>query len=329
MPFHPARLAATKMGTERVVGDQINSANTAATTGSISQPPLVLPDSSLRVYRAAVEDLVRVVTRHQQASELAVVEKIVSRRLQEPEITTLLSYFDGGADIRAAALIGEIRGYRPNEHSSAIDVATFIRILLLSQIDAAWWSKAAPFACDADVLGSPELVDLAPLQAARLLKFGYRAQPAGLPGRARDWVQHRFLPALRPRVAGLRFTCSRPAVIAMVNQIAHDFADAMPLRTPRIWVNSMVRSVEHQHRLRSLGYAAVLPSAHCAGYACDLESSWLRQYDPGNVLPRVLFERQEAGQINVIDEGRTWHLCINPNACDGLQAVYDSQLRTR
>jgi Family of unknown function (DUF5715) len=317
------------MGTERVVGEQINAANIPGSSGRISQPPLVLPDSSLALYRAAVDDLVREVSEHQQASEMAAVEKIASRWLQEPEIRMLLSHLDGGADTRAAALIGEIRGYQPNGHSSAIDVATFIRILLLSQIDAAWWSGTTPFAYDADVLGSAELVDLEPLQSARLLKFGYRAQPAGLPGRARDWLQHRFLPAFRPRVAGLRLTYSRPVVIAMVNQIAHDFAAAMPTRTPRIWVNSMVRSLEHQHRLRSLGYAAVLPSAHCAGYACDLESSWLRPFDPDNVLPRLLLERQEAGQINVIDEGRTWHLCINPNACDGLRATYDAQLRTQ
>jgi hypothetical protein len=118
-------------------------------------------------------------------------------------------------------------------------------------------------------------------------------------------------------------------VIAMVNQVARDFAAAMPPRTPRIWVNSMVRSVTHQHRLRSLGYSAVLPSAHCVGYACDLEGSWFRRFDPGNVLARLLFERQAAGQVNVIDEGRTWHLCVNPDACDGLLAAYDYQLRTR
>jgi hypothetical protein len=91
----------------------------------------------------------------------------------------------------------------------------------------------------------------------------------------------------------------------------------------------MVRSVEHQYRLRSLGYSAVLPSSHCAGYACDLEIGWFRQFDPDNLLSRLLVERQEAGQLNVIDEGQAWHLCVNPFACDELQAVYDGQLRVR
>jgi hypothetical protein len=206
---------------------------------------------------------------------------------------------------------------------------TFIRILLLSQIDLVWWSGAAPFVSDADVLRSTELVDLRPLRSAKVLQFQYRAQPAGLPGRARDWGRRKALPAIRrPHVAGLRFTRSRPVVIAAVNLIAREFAALRP-RTPTVWVTSMVRSVEHQHRLRSLGYAAVLPSSHCAGFACDLEMHWFRQFDPDNLLARLLFERQEAGQLNVIDEGKAWHLCVNPLACDELQAAYDDQLRAR
>ena len=115
----------------------------------------------------------------------------------------------------------------------------------------------------------------------------------------------------------------------MVNQIASECAAALPPRTPRIWVTSMVRSVQHQHRLRYLGYSAVLPSSHCVGYACDLEIRWFRRFDPENLLARLLFERQDAGQLNVIDEGRAWHLCVSPFACDELQAAYDGQLRAR
>jgi hypothetical protein len=295
----------------------------------MSHSPPVPPDSTLPGYRTAVDDLVSELAVNSRAVDPSVVADIVSRRLKEPEFDAVISRLDNGADAAASRLIGEILDFRPNAHNSASDLVTYIRILLLSQIDAAWWSGTAPFAQDADVLGSAELVDLAPLKSARVLQFGYRAQPAGLPGRARDWVQHRFLPAVRPRVAGLRFTCSRPAVIGLVNQVAADFAAAMPPRTPRIWVNSMVRSVDHQHRLRSLGYAAVLPSAHCAGYACDLESSWLRRFDPGNVLAGLLFERQQAGQLNVIDEGRTWHLCVSPGACGELLAAYHRQLQAR
>jgi hypothetical protein len=117
-------------------------------------------------------------------------------------------------------------------------------------------------------------------------------------------------------------------VIAAVNQVARDLAALQPA-AGRPWVTSMVRSVAHQHRLRSLGYSAVLPSSHCSGYACDLEKTWFRQFDPGDALARVLHERQAAGQLNVIDEGHAWHLCVSPRACDDLRADYDASLRAR
>lgn len=289
----------------------------------------VLSNSLLSGYRAAVEDLVGDASRYPRPSDLPAVEGLVSSRLGQPEITAVLARLGEGADAAAASLVREVRGYRPNASSSASDLPTFIRILMLSQIDSVWWSGTTPFISDADVLNSAELVDLSPLRSARMLEFQYRGQPAGLPGRVRDWAQHKMLPALRPRVAGLRFTRSRPVVVAVVNQIAREFAAALPPRTPRLWVTSMVRSVEHQYRLRSLGYSAVLPSSHCAGYACDIEINWFRRFDPGNFLARILFERQEAGQLNVIDEGQAWHLCVNPFACDELQAAYAGQLRLR
>jgi hypothetical protein len=56
---------------------------------------------------------------------------------------------------------------------------------------------------------------------------------------------------------------------------------------------------------------------------------WFRQFDQDNLLARLLIERQGAGQLNVIDEGQAWHLCVNPLACDELQAAYDAQLADR
>jgi hypothetical protein len=237
----------------------------------------------------------------------------------------VLSRVDAGAGVTAERLMREIRLYRPSARSSASDLPTFIRILLLAQIDLVWWSGTPAFALDADVMRSGELVDLMPLRSEKMLRFQYCAQPTGLPGRARDWAQRQVLPNIRPRTAGLSFTRSRPAVIAVVNQIAEELAAALPPGTPRLWVTSTVRSVQHQHRLRALGYAAVLPSSHCVGYACDLEMQWYRQFDGDNVLARLLLERQEAGQLNVIDEGQAWHLCVNPLARDELNAAYRAQ----
>ena len=284
-------------------------------------------NSLLSSYRAVVEGVVEQAMRLPRPSDLSAVEGIVARYLTEPEVAAVLSHLGGGADVAADFLLRELRSYRPDGRSSASDLPTFIRVLLLSQIDSVWWSGTIPFASDADVLSSTELVDLGPLTSAKKLEFQYRAQPSGLTGRARDWVQHKVMPGIGPRVAGLRFTRSRPVVVAAVNQIAREFAAAISPGTPRLWVTSMVRSVQHQHHLRALGYAALLPSSHCAGYACDLEMKWFRQFDTGNVLARLLFARQEAGQLNVIDEGKAWHLCVSPDACGDLQAAYADQLR--
>src|SRR5262245_16046405 len=168
-----------------------------------------------------VEGVVEDATRHQRLSDLSALERLVAKHLGQPELAAVLSHVEGGADVGAECLLRELRNYQPDARSSsASDLPTFIRVLLLSQIDSLWWSGTAPFASDADVLASTELVDLGPLKSARKLQFQYRAQPAGLTGRARDWLQHKVMPGIRPRVAGLRFTRSRPAVVAVVNQIA-------------------------------------------------------------------------------------------------------------
>jgi hypothetical protein len=287
-----------------------------------------LPDSLLPDYRAAVDDLVQEAATHPLAADPAVAARLLDRRLGEPEFAMVLSYLDGGMSNAVAHLIREIRDFQPGAHSAAGDLPTFLRILLLSQIDSAWWRGTKPFISDADVHGSRDLVALEPLRAARKLNFQFRAQPAGLPGRARDWARHKLLPNVWPRVAGLRFTRSRPVVVGIVNQIARDFAAARP-GTPRLWVTSMVRSVEHQHRLRALGYSAVLPSSHCAGYACDLEMRWFRRFDPDRLLEKLLLARQAVGQLNFIDEGPALHLCVSPLACAQLAATYTSQLGRR
>ena len=289
--------------------------------------PIVL-DAQLPGYRAAVDDLVTEASRTLGSAEPPAVSAFVGDRLGRREFAPVLSRLSGGPAAAVEYLAAELSRFRPSDRGAG-DVWSFARIMLLSQIDTMWWGGIRPFGGDADVTQSAELVDLPPLKAAAALGFQYREQAAGLAGRARDWARRQALPDLRPQTAGLRFTRSRPVVIALLNELARDLATALPAGTPRLWVTSLVRSVEHQHRLRSLGYAAVLPSSHCAGYACDVEMQWFRRFDPQRELARLLLERQQAGQVNVIDEGQVWHLCVSPSARGGLQAAYDAQLAGR
>ena len=110
----------------------------------------------------------------------------------------------------------------------------------------------------------------------------------------------------------------------MLNQLATEFAALAPSGTPPLWVTSLVRSLAHQQHLRRLGYAAVLPSSHCAGYAIDIEIAWFRRFDAHRALQGVLLDRQDAGDVNVIDEGQAWHVCVSPAAAPGLRRAFDA-----
>ena len=118
----------------------------------------------------------------------------------------------------------------------------------------------------------------------------------------------------------MRFTEIRPAMLALLNEIADRTAAACPPRTPPLWVTSVTRTVEHQQHLRSLGFSALTPSAHCRGWAADIEVSWFSDFDAAEQLKGVLNDYFDAGSLNVIDEGRAWHVCLNPTFADGYAA---------
>ena len=266
------------------MGKPMKAECSLAAVGGTDQAPAALPDSLLPAYRAAVEDLVEEASSHPRPSDLPIVERIVAKRLGQPEFTAVLSYLGGGVDGAADRLSREIRDYEVGTRSSASDLPTFIRILMLSQIDSAWCSETIPFNSDTDVLESTELLDLNPLRSAKVLEFEYRAQPA-VPGRARDWAQHKALPAVRPRVAGLRFTRTRPAVLALVNQIAREFAAAAPPR------NSPPLGDQHGTERRA---PVSSPLPWLRGGLAEFSLRWVRVRSGGSLVSPVR-PRQLAG----------------------------------
>jgi hypothetical protein len=253
--------------------------------------------------------------------ERARAERIITARLPEPEFTAVLAATPHGAAGAIKRLMFEVRNYQPSVRSSAADLTAQIKVALLAQIDAMWWGGAAPYLTDADVLGSRDLVDLDALRAGGLLRFRYRRQATTLLTRAVRSAERRAWPGRRPRTAGLRFARVRPEAAAMLNQLAAEFAALAPAGTPPLWVTSLARSVEHQRHLRTLGYSAALPSAHCVGYAADVEMAWFRKSGADTLLQHLLLDRQSAGQINVIDEGQAWHVCMSPAGGHGLRRV--------
>jgi Family of unknown function (DUF5715) len=282
--------------------------------------------SDVAAYREAVADLLAELAGPRGTSpRAAVAERVLTRRLSEPEFAMIFSATPAGPDAAARRVLREVRSYHHSSRSSATNLTAMVRIALLSQIDVLWWGHLPAYQADSDVRAATELLDLDALRRDGKLLFRYRRQASTLVARAARSAERRAAPGHAPRTAGLRFACARAPLVVLLNQIAADFAGLAPVGTPRLWVTSLTRSVSHQLHLRDLGYAALLPSAHCVGYAADIEMNWFRQFEADEALQQVLLQRQRAGEINVIDEGQAWHVCIRPGAGRALSLIPDQQ----
>jgi hypothetical protein len=277
-------------------------------------------------YREAVSDVLAELASLGASPGVAMAERILARRLSEPEFAIVLSAMPSGPDAAIQRVLREIRIYRKSEHSSAGNLTAMVRIALLAQIDVLWWGHLPSYQSDADVLAAPDLLDLDALRRDGMLLFRYRRQASSLLARAARSAERLAIPDRVPNTAGLRFACAHAELIVLLNQIAAEFSQLTPPGTPPMWVTSLARSVSHQRHLRSLGYAALLPSAHCIGYAADIEMAWFRQYQADGILQSLLLDRQRAGEVNVIDEGQAWHLCVCPGAGRALRLVPDHSM---
>ncbi|HSS12020.1 MAG TPA: hypothetical protein VLL25_19185, partial [Acidimicrobiales bacterium] len=196
-------------------------------------------DLDLVSFRAAVSELTVEISGHDGPGRRADVGGMLAAAVGASELDSVLSRVPGGTDGVAEGLLHEVRRYRPSSRSSARDLAALVRIYLLSQIDAVWWTGVPMFSSDDDVLVSCALVDLELLRRRGKLLFRYRRQPIGIAGRARDWAMRRAAPGRRPHTAGLRFTQARPECVIMLNELAREFSVAAPAGTPPLWVTSV------------------------------------------------------------------------------------------
>jgi Family of unknown function (DUF5715) len=247
------------------------------------------------------------------------VESILSARLSEPEFAQLLAAAPGGFSETAGKILAEIREFEPSENGSSADLADFARICLLAQIDAVWWGALPAFRTDPEVDQCAGLVDLGSMAAG----VRYRRQSDVLARRVARAVERRIAPGRTPDPVGLRSSRVRPEVAALLGQLSAEFARIAPAGTPPLWVTSLTRSVQHQLRLRELRYAAMQPSSHCTGYAADIAMTWYRRYGADAVLGRLVLDRCEAGQVNVIRGSQTWHVCLSPDGAQRLRRNLD------
>lgn len=210
---------------------------------------------------------------------------------------------------RAARLADD---FRPRAAATATTPWHDVDILLRQQIDIAWWANAPDFLTVSAVEGSADLVDMRDLQRRGEARFEFQLASDQLVPRMRNYAVRRWFPDAAPGTPGPSYPHARPAMVGLLNAVADDFAAALDGEGPPLWVNCITRAVEDQCRLQALGFSAHLPSAHCRGWAADLEVAWLERFDARDALLQVLQDYQRRGVVNAIDEGRIWHICLNP-----------------
>lgn len=242
------------------------------------------------------------------------IARQLTRWLDDPEVQWVVGKVPGGGDRIIEQALAEYTNFVPSVASNAGDPVGVIRIVLLQQIDVAWWSSSPGFADDAAIDASLDLLDLRGLRATGQVRFGFGIGSDRLHRRARDFAVQRLRPDREPRGPGLSCRLARPELVTVLNEMADQVALSAPPGTPPLWVTSMVRSMAHQRRLRTLGFTALLPSAHCQGWAADVEMTWFERFGASAALREVLLGYSDAGVLNVIDEGRAWHVCLSPHA---------------
>jgi len=271
------------------------------------------PAKLLLVRRSAIDDLARELEAQGPLLSDESIEALLRASLDH-EPLHCLAQLHGGPDRLVRQSIEVFRRFVASPASNAATPAGMVRILLLQNLDLLWWDDASDLETAVQIAQDTSLVDLREERKAGRIHFGFGVAPRSLFGRGRDFLRQRLFPRRQPKGPGLSFTRVRPAMIGVLNELAREAARRTPEGTPPIWVTSITRSVEYQDHLRSLGFSALNPSAHCRGWAADIEVSWFDQFGAGDILKTLLLDYLEQGILNVIDEGRAWHICLNPSS---------------
>ena len=291
------------------------------TSLSVVQPaPEADPAELLREQRSAIDSVYGHLEDLGPGADGEIVASILTRAFDDPALGFLVAV-EGGPQRLIEQSVEEYRRFEPNEASNASSAAGLVRILLLQNVDLVWWADQ-PNVADAEALREMAgFEDLRALRRRGKVAFSFGIGSNTILRRGRDFLVQRLFPNREPRGPGLSFTAIRPPMLALLNEVAGNVAQQAPLGTPPIRVTSIVRTVEHQQHLKTLGFSAFLPSVHCRGWAADIEVAWFKRFGADQVLKDVLLGYLDAGILNVIDEGRAWHVCLSPAHADHYESL--------
>jgi len=237
----------------------------------------------------------------------------IGRALADPAARVFLDSARTDAGELTARAIEVLEKFRPREAATARSASHEVEILLLQQIDLAWWGGVDDFDTHADLASAPDLIDLQEWRRGGRLGFRYAVASDRLLPRSYKYAVRRFLPQVGPGTPGLSSSYARPQMVSLLNDIAAQFRHRSGAQARPLWINCITRTVVDQCRLQELGFSAHYPSAHCRGWAADIEVAWYERFGLRDALVDLLAGMRADGQINAIDEGRIWHICPHPD----------------
>lgn len=279
----------------------------------------VLVQANVAQYREAVSDLIGQLT--SAMDDPVRLRHAVTEAIDGEAMRPVLTAAGVDRQHLAARAVAAGEGFRARAAATATSPEHEMEIMLRQQVDLAWWAHAQDFDTDADLATSPEMVDLRALRRGGQLGFRFALASDNILPRAWKYAIRTWRPDYAPGTPGLSSPYARPQMVALLNEIAADFrnaAEATSLNPPALWVNSITRTVAHQCQLLELGFSAHYPSAHCKGWAADVEVGWYARFGLERVLTGVLEHWQQQGRISAIDEGRIWHVCPHPTYAEEL-----------
>lgn len=204
-------------------------------------------------------------------------------------------------------------------HKRSLDrYRELLGILVAQTPDVAWYAAYPRYASPREILADTSLCCFERLRSDFEVKFQYVRYYAHPLMRVPNALRLRYRRVTNHPgryTQGLSLTRSTRAIAALVNTICEQIQADRPRAAPRILlVNSILRSQQEQQALARIGYIAPRTSSHLNGYAVDIEQTWYRIHDPDTYRAIAgvldgLFGRHE---INLIDEGTHWHICLNP-----------------
>lgn len=81
-------------------------------------------------------------------------------------------------------------------------------------------------------------------------------------------------------------------------------------------ITNVIRSVEYQDKLVKEGHIIPNDSSHLYGYTADIEQKWYKKYAASKhkKIENHLKKLEDEGQVNYVDYGQIWHICLSPCA---------------